>query len=111
MFMEEISRWQHPRQGEAFRVLDIGCGTGDVTLLTAEMLGAEGHVVGIDRGDDALEAARARAASASRTKPTAMTATNRVRLSFDGPLRRVILGVGPFPASPVRYRRSTPHVP
>ena len=29
--------------------LDIGCGSGDVTLKMAALVGAEGHVVGVDR--------------------------------------------------------------
>jgi ubiquinone/menaquinone biosynthesis C-methylase UbiE len=46
------------------RVLDLGCGTGDVALLAAELVGPNGAVVGIDRNDDVLAAAcdRARAA-------------------------------------------------
>jgi len=28
--------------------LDVGCGSGDVTLKMAALVGAEGHVVGID---------------------------------------------------------------
>ena len=28
--------------------LDVGCGSGDVTLRMAALVGAEGHVVGID---------------------------------------------------------------
>jgi SAM-dependent methyltransferase len=36
------------------RVLDVGCGTGDVSILAAEMVGSGGAVVGIDRSKDAL---------------------------------------------------------
>ena len=46
------------------RVLDIGCGTGDVSLVAAEIVGPEGGVVGIDRGGSALEGARRKAAEA-----------------------------------------------
>ncbi len=46
------------------RVLDIGCGVGDVSLLLAEAVGDSGIVVGIDREPRAIEVARARAASA-----------------------------------------------
>lgn len=43
------------------RVLDIGCGTGDVSLLAAELAGPRGAVVGIDRSAEAVAAARDRA--------------------------------------------------
>ncbi|MCB9948591.1 MAG: class I SAM-dependent methyltransferase [Rhodospirillaceae bacterium] len=47
---------------DGMRVLDIGCGHGDVTLLAAQLVGAGGHVLGIDRDEGAVVAARARAA-------------------------------------------------
>jgi ubiquinone/menaquinone biosynthesis C-methylase UbiE len=46
------------------RVLDIGCGTGDVSLLAAELVGPSGAVVGIDRSPAALALARDRARAA-----------------------------------------------
>jgi ubiquinone/menaquinone biosynthesis C-methylase UbiE len=46
------------------RVLDIGCGSGDVSLLLAEMVGPTGSVVGIDRSPAALTFARDRARAA-----------------------------------------------
>ena len=46
------------------RVLDIGCGAGDVSLLAAEIVGPEGLVIGVDRAPEAVQAARARAAAA-----------------------------------------------
>lgn len=42
------------------RVLDVGCGRGDVTLLAAKLVGAQGEVVDIDRDLGALETARER---------------------------------------------------
>jgi SAM-dependent methyltransferase len=45
------------------RVLDVGCGAGDVTLLISELVGGDGHVVGIDRAPAALAAAEQRAKS------------------------------------------------
>ena len=48
------------------RCLDVGCGGGDVTLELAARVGADGHVIGIDRDAEAIELARdeARAAGA-----------------------------------------------
>jgi 2-polyprenyl-3-methyl-5-hydroxy-6-metoxy-1,4-benzoquinol methylase len=43
------------------RVLDIGCGIGDVSLLAAERVGSSGFVVGIDIAEKAVTLARHRA--------------------------------------------------
>jgi SAM-dependent methyltransferase len=43
------------------RVLDVGCGAGDVTMLISELVGSTGHVVGADRAPAALAAAEQRA--------------------------------------------------
>ncbi len=43
------------------RVLDLGCGAGDVSLLAAELVGPEGSVVGVDRVASAIEFAASRA--------------------------------------------------
>jgi protein-L-isoaspartate O-methyltransferase len=43
------------------RVLDIGCGAGDVSMLAAELVGSTGSVVGIDRNEQVLAIARERA--------------------------------------------------
>jgi ubiquinone/menaquinone biosynthesis C-methylase UbiE len=46
------------------RVLDLGCGAGDVSFLAAELVGVSGTVVGIDRGREAIAVARRRALAA-----------------------------------------------
>jgi 2-polyprenyl-3-methyl-5-hydroxy-6-metoxy-1,4-benzoquinol methylase len=46
------------------RVLDVGCGAGDVSMLAAEMVGPSGSVVGIDRSAQVLATARGRAKTA-----------------------------------------------
>ncbi len=44
--------------GPGMRVLDIGCGTGDVSRVAAEIVGDSGSVLGIDRGPEAIRMAR-----------------------------------------------------
>jgi len=70
-----------PRRGDA--VLDVGCGTGLVTHLLAETVGAKGSVVGIDLSARMLDLARARARP--NTKFMAMAAEHLVfrASSFD----------------------------
>jgi SAM-dependent methyltransferase len=47
---------------EGARVLDVGCGYGDVSAAVAERVGTAGHVLGLDRDATTLEVARQRAA-------------------------------------------------
>ena len=47
--------------GSGSRVLDVGCGTGAVTLATARRVGAQGWCVGVDISEPMIAAARARA--------------------------------------------------
>lgn len=43
------------------RVLDLGCGAGDVSMLAAELVGPAGSIVGIDHSQEVLNVARERA--------------------------------------------------
>src|SRR5579859_7401041 len=43
------------------RVLDVGCGAGDVAFLAAEFVGSNGSILGIDTSRRALDTARLRA--------------------------------------------------
>lgn len=45
------------------RVLDVGCGGGDLSLVAADLVGSSGSVLGIDRSSKAVQRATARAAS------------------------------------------------
>src|SRR5258708_13660006 len=47
------------------RVLDVGCDTGDVTMLAAELGGPYGWVVGIDRDPEVIVVAKQRAQTAT----------------------------------------------
>ncbi|MFH1032900.1 MAG: methyltransferase domain-containing protein [Pseudomonadota bacterium] len=47
--------------GPGMRVLDLGCGGGEVSFLLAKLVGAEGQVVGLDQNAQALALARERA--------------------------------------------------
>ena len=47
------------------RVLDIGCGVGDVSFAAAELVGPAGSVLGVDRAPPAIATARSRAAAAN----------------------------------------------
>src|SRR5215469_3841259 len=49
------------------RVLDVGCGPGEVTFLAARLVGPEGTVIGVDRSPEAIELARQRAAAVGLT--------------------------------------------
>ena len=49
---------QHPPPAGA-RVIDLGCGLGDSTVQLAEMVGPEGHALGVDVAERMIERARA----------------------------------------------------
>ena len=49
--------------GRGMRVLDVGCGSGDVAFLAADLVGHSGKVVGVDRERRAVDWANARATS------------------------------------------------
>jgi len=97
------------------RVLDVGCGGGDVSLLIARLVGSSGEVLGIDRSAAAIATAQQRAKDLSAQNlrflvadATSMTldiglaterpfdaAIGRSVLEFlSGPLAYVIVGIG-----------------
>src|SRR5215813_6147996 len=76
------------------RVLDIGCGAGDVSMLLAEAVGPSGLVVAIDREARAVETTRSRAEAAEHHNIEALVATDDdipVARSFDAALGRYVL--------------------
>ena len=65
-FTEYLLRAAGLREG--MRVLDVGCGTGGVSLAAARIVGPNGHVLGVDMNAEVLETARMNAtASGMRT--------------------------------------------
>jgi SAM-dependent methyltransferase len=75
--------------GPGMRVLDVGCGAGDVTLLIAEMVGSAGHVVGVDRVPAALAAAERRSAEHS-LQNVSFREGDPAKLSFEQPFDAVV---------------------
>jgi ubiquinone/menaquinone biosynthesis C-methylase UbiE len=61
--LEDLTRDLLSRAGLAsgMRVLDLGCGVGDVSMLAARIVGEKGSVLGVDRSASSLEIARGRA--------------------------------------------------
>ncbi len=56
--------FRHAGLRAGMRVLDVGCGAGDVSFLAASLVGPTGRVLGIDRSAQAVELATGRAAAA-----------------------------------------------
>lgn len=74
---------------QGMRVLDVGCGVGDVSLLAASIVGPEGAVVGVDTDSPALAVARDRADSAGLGQLAFLEAELR-NLAFDEPFDAVV---------------------
>jgi ubiquinone/menaquinone biosynthesis C-methylase UbiE len=63
---ERLLRQTAVKQG--MRVLDVGCGAGDVSLLAAEMVGTSGSIIGIDRSGGKLPGKSANLRTGAGTK-------------------------------------------
>ena len=90
------------------KVLDLGCGMGDVSLLAARLVGPTGKVIGTDRDRVILERARERAHRAGNGANIEFICANV--LEFESPSdfdavvgRRYILLYQPDPVSAVRH--------
>jgi len=60
--------------GPGMRVLDVGCGAGDVSFLAARLVGPTGEVIGVDKSAAATALASRRAASAGLSNVRFVTA-------------------------------------
>ncbi len=91
--------------GPGHRVLDLGSGMGDVSMLVAGLVGASGEVVGIERDAASIERARARVATSGLRNVTFLeTAANEIVIDqpFDAAVGRYILMFLPDPVSVLR---------
>jgi ubiquinone/menaquinone biosynthesis C-methylase UbiE len=85
------------------RVLDVGSGGGDTALLSEEVVGAEGEVVGVDQSPAAAAAAAAEkriAAAGKRNISFRHGDLDRLELGepFDAAVGRYVLMFNPDPA-------------
>jgi ubiquinone/menaquinone biosynthesis C-methylase UbiE len=87
------------------RVLDIGCGVGDVSLLAAEMVSSSDAVVGVDRSEQAVAVARQRAAAAGMNhvhfEASELDAFSPDQ-QFDAIIGRLVLAYLPDPSATLR---------
>src|SRR5215469_3622181 len=86
------------------KVLDLGCGMGDVSLLTAKLVGPTGSVIAIDRDRVILEKARERAHRAGMGA-TSSSFTRTCSNSTRRWISTLWLGATLFSISPIPYLR------
>lgn len=87
------------------RVLDIGCGPGDVSFVAARLVGPTGSVLGVDAAPEMVELARVRAAEQGvATAHFKQAAIDAIALNepVDAVIGRLILMHLPDPAATLR---------
>ena len=87
------------------RVLDVGCGSGDVSFLAADLVGPSGEVVGVDRERRAVDWADARARSRGMRNVNFVEgdpAEMEFDRQFDAVVGRLVLMYYPDPVDAVR---------
>ena len=91
------------------RVLDVGSGPGDVSLIAARLVGPSGSVLGVDAAPDMIELARARAAEQGlSTVHFRQSGIDALALDepVDAVVGRLILMHLPDPAATLRHLSS-----
>ena len=91
--------------GAGQRVLDLGSGLGDVSMLVAQLVGPSGEVVGVERDAMSIERAQSRVAAAGLRNVTFVnTDVNHIVTDhlFDAVVGRFILMFLPDPVSVLR---------
>jgi 2-polyprenyl-3-methyl-5-hydroxy-6-metoxy-1,4-benzoquinol methylase len=88
------------------RVLDVGCGVGDVSLLAAGLVGPSGAVLGVDRSAESVAIAQRRAMDAGANGWTRFETSEfddfEGTTLFDAVIGRLVLMYQPDPAAFVR---------
>jgi ubiquinone/menaquinone biosynthesis C-methylase UbiE len=88
------------------RVLDAGCGVGDVSLLAGDLVGPSGAVLGIDRSSESIAIAERRAVAAAKNEwirfDTVELDAFESESTFDAVIGRAVLMYQPDPAATVR---------
>ena len=77
------------RLAPGMRVLDAGCGAGDVSFLVASLVGPDGTVIGVDKSPEAVDLATRRAAAAGLTN-VRFLAEDLADLSLDEPVDALV---------------------
>jgi SAM-dependent methyltransferase len=91
--------------GPGMRVLDLGCGAGDVSILAATLVGSSGSVVGVDCSAEAIAGATRRANATGMTQIQFQVANLEEYGSaqrFDGIIGRFVLLYLADPAAALR---------
>jgi len=94
---------------EGMRVLDLGCGVGDVSFLAARLVGPSGAILGVDQSEPSLIAAKTRATHSEVTNVSFKTAkleTYDPDETFDAIIGRFVLLYLPDPAGVLKRLRS-----